>query len=286
VHARTGLAGHRRLVRLRHRPKVAYDLIGCGLNGHHLVGTDAASIRPSDGLVVREHDGLRWHRCLRCDAWLPRPPPEHPTRQFPPERAEIQLPVRGRALRDRYVLRVIAVDRVLHVLVLGTIATVIFIFAHDRNRLHSDYTRLLADLQGGLGGPVNNTDHGIFSELNRLFALSTAKLYLYGGIACAFAAVLALEAVGLWFARRWAEYLTFVETTALVPFEVYELVNRLSALKLLTLIINLAVVAFLLISKRLFGIRGGGAADRAERLYDSGWEALERTDPDLLSAPR
>jgi uncharacterized membrane protein (DUF2068 family) len=259
---------------------VRYELIGCALNGHHLVGADAAHLRPSDRLIVREYDGLRWHRCLRCDAWIPLPSPEHPVREFPPGRDEIELPLRGRALRDRYVLRLIAVDRILHVVVLGIIAALIFVFAHDRTRLHSDYTRILADLQGGLGGPINNTDHGVFSELNRLFALSTGKLYLYGAIAPGFAAVLALEAVGLWFARRWAEYLTFIETSILVPFEVYELVHRLSALKILTLIINLAVVAYLLVSKRLFGIRGGGVADRAERLYDSGWEALERTDPD------
>jgi len=273
------MAGHpRRVTALR----VRYELIGCALHGHFLAGTDAAHIRPSDRLIVRQQDGLRWHRCLRCDTWIPLPPPAHPVREFPRAQDEVEVPLRGRALRDRYVLRLIAVDRVLHVMVLGTIAALIFVFAQDRSRLHSDYTRILADLQGGLGGPVNNTDHGVFSELNRLFALSTAKLYLYGGIAVAFAAILALEAVGLWFARRWAEYLTFVETTALVPFEIYELLHRLSALKVLTLVINLAVVAYLLVSKRLFGIRGGGVADRAERLFDSGWEALERTDPDRL----
>jgi uncharacterized membrane protein (DUF2068 family) len=266
------------------RVRVRYELIGCAFHGHFLIGTDAAEIRPADRLVVREHDGLRWHRCLRCDAWIPGPPPQRPSRDLPPSRDEIELPLRGRPLRDRYVLRLIALDRILHVLVLGTIAVLIFVFAHDRSRLHSEYTRILADLQGGLGGPVNNTDHGVFSELNRLFALSTGKLYLYGGLAAGFAAVLAAEAVGLWFARRWAEYLTFVETTVLVPFEVYELVNRISALKALALIINLAVVAYLLVSKRLFGLRGGGVADRAERLRDTGWEALERADPFLTTS--
>ena len=266
------------------RPKLRCELVGCALNGHELVGTDAAGIRPSDNLVVREHDGLRWYRCLRCDSWVPLPAPDHPARAFPPSRAEIDLPLRGRPLRDRYVLRLIAIDRIIHVLVLGTIAALIFVFADDRNRLHNDYTRILADLQGGLGGPINNTDHGVFSELNRLFALSPTKLYVFGGVATTFAAVLAVEAFGLWLARRWAEYLTFIETGVLVPFEIYELTTKLSALKILTLIINLAVVAYLLISKRLFGLRGGGVADRAEREADSGWEALERSDPYLLDS--
>jgi uncharacterized membrane protein (DUF2068 family) len=267
----------------RYRPKLRYELIGCGLHGHELVGTDAASVRPEDRLVVREHDGLRWHRCLRCDSWLPLPPPEHPARPLPPDRTQIDLPLRGRPLRDRYVLRLIAVDRVVHVLVLGTIAVVIFLFAHDRGQLHSDYTRILANLQGGLGGPIDNTGHGVFSELNRLFAFSPAELYLAGVAVTAYTAVLACEAFGLWFARRWAEYLTFVETGILVPLEIYELTTRVSALKVLALIINLAVVGYLLISKRLFGLRGGGAAERAERQADTGWQALERADPYLAT---
>jgi hypothetical protein len=44
----------------------------------------------------------------------------------------------------------------------------------------------------------------------------------------------------------------------------------------LTLVINLAIVLYLLISKRLFGLRGGGSADRAETEADTGWRALER----------
>ena len=56
-----------------------YELIACALEGHALVGTDVATIEPEDALVVREYDGLRWHRCLRCDAWLPRQVPAEPT---------------------------------------------------------------------------------------------------------------------------------------------------------------------------------------------------------------
>src|SRR5580658_1638343 len=216
----------------RHR-RLSYELLDCAWHGHVLVGTDAAAVRPGDDLVARELDGLRWYRCLRCDSWLPRALPAAPTRPFPPGRAEIELPLRGRPLRDRYVLRLIAVDRVIHVLVLGTLAAAIFLFAHDRGQLHRDYTRILADLPGGLGGPINNTGHGVFSELNRLFALSARELYLAGAAVSAYTAVLAFEAFGLWFARRWAEYLTLVETGVLVPIEIYELTTKVSALKVL-----------------------------------------------------
>ncbi len=76
----------------------------------------------------------------------------------------------------------------------------------------------------------------------------------------AYAVLEGTEAVGLWLGRRWAEYLTFVATVIFVPYEIYELTKNVSALKVLALVINLAIVAYLLFAKRLFGLRGGGKA--------------------------
>src|SRR6476646_10419536 len=124
----------------RFRPRFHYELFGCGLHGHELVGTAAAQIRPEDGLFVRERDdGLRWYRCVRCDAWLPLPqplpPPAAPTQQRLSDCTHFQLPLRGRPLRDRYILRLIALDRIVHFLVLGVLAAAVFLFAADREAL-------------------------------------------------------------------------------------------------------------------------------------------------------
>ncbi len=51
------------------------------------------------------------------------------------------------------------------------------------------------------------------------------------------------------------------------------------ALKVLALVINLAIVAYLLIAKRLFGLRGGGKAERAEHEEDTGWAPIEPATP-------
>src|ERR1700761_8632415 len=101
----------------RYRPRLRYELIGCGLHGHELLGTDAAELRPEDAVFARASGGLRWYRCLRCDSWTALSPPGHPARASPPQRSEVRLPLRGRPLRDRYVLRLVALDRVLHFLV-------------------------------------------------------------------------------------------------------------------------------------------------------------------------
>jgi uncharacterized membrane protein (DUF2068 family) len=215
----------------RYRPKLRYELFGCGLHGHELLGTDAAELRPEDGLFAREAGGVRWYRCLRCDSWVALSPPDRPAVKYPASRDEVTLPLRGRPLRDRYILRLIAIDRLIHFLVLSGLAAAVFLFASNKAALNADFTRVLKDLQGGLGGPVNNTNSGIVHDLQRLFAVSVTNLYLIGVGVAAYAALEGVEAVGLWLGRRWAEYLTFIATVVFVPYEVYELTTSISALR-------------------------------------------------------
>jgi uncharacterized membrane protein (DUF2068 family) len=273
----------------RFRPRFHYELIACGLRGHELLGSDAEELRPSDALVAREgEDGTRWHRCLRCDSWLPLPRPEHPTRRHAPERDEVELPLRGRPLRDRFVLRLIAVDRAFHFLLLTVLGIAILLIAAHESTLRQSFYRVLADLQGSLGGPVHDTHKGFVHELERLLALRSSQLRLAGAFVLAYGLLEGIEAIGLWYARRWAEYLTFIATIALLPLEIYELTTRVTALKVVALIVNVAIVVYLLRAKRLFGLRGGGAAERAAYERDTGWEALERSfaAPGMPEAPR
>jgi uncharacterized membrane protein (DUF2068 family) len=270
----------------RYRPKLRYELIGCGLHGHELLGTDAAELRPEDALFARESGGLRWYRCMRCDSWLALPPPERPSRKYPPSREEIALPLRGKPLRDRYVLRLIAVDRIVHFLVLSALAAAVFLFAGNRATLDQDFTKILKDLQGGVGGPVTTSNHGIVHDLQTLFAFSVKNLYLLGAAIAAYAVLEAVEAIGLWLGKRWAEYLTFVATIVFIPYEVYELTNGVTWLKVVALVINVAIAVYLLLAKRLFGLRGGGKAERAEHDADVGWPAIERATPRAVPEPR
>ncbi len=238
---------------------------------------EAEVITPDDALLVRDDGPVRWHRCLRCDDWLHRPRPEPPTRERVESRDEIQVPVRGSALRDRYVLRLIAVDRAIHVVLLSSLAVVLFTFAAHDQALHRDYQNIMDALSGG--APGASQARGVLGYLGRAFKYSPSHLRILGFVLLAYAALEATEMVGLWLNKRWAEYLTFIATTALVPYEIYELTLSVSVFKLVTLAINLAVVIYLLFAKRLFGLRGGHAAELARREHSSGWAAIERTAP-------
>lgn len=264
----------------RLRPRLHYELIVCGLVGHELLGADCAQLRPQDTLFAREIDGVRWCRCLRCDSWLPLAPASVPVmREHPPEHDEVELPLRGRPLRDKVVLRLIAINRSVHFAVLGLLGTLILVFSANRQDLRHTVYRVIADLQGGAVTGTGHQHHGLLGEIDKAFSLQSSRLHLFGAVILAYALVEGVEAVGLWYQRRWAEYLTFLVTTSLLPLEVYEIAHKLSPFKILAFIVNVAVVVYLLVAKRLFGMRGGAAADEAIRERDVGWEALEQSLP-------
>jgi uncharacterized membrane protein (DUF2068 family) len=88
---------------------------------------------------------------------------------------------------------------------------------------------------------------------------------IVAGLLLAYALIELVEAVGLWFAKRWAEYLTVVATAAFLPLEIYELTERVSGLKIGTLVLNVLAVLYIALAKRLFGLRGGRRAFEEER---------------------
>jgi uncharacterized membrane protein (DUF2068 family) len=268
---------------MRFVPRLHWELLVCGLAGHELVGIDAAHLRAQDALVAREIDGVRWHRCLRCDSWLALPHPAAPGREHPPDRDAIELPLRGRPLRDKIVLRLIAINRAVHFVVLGLLGLAILLFASHRQSFRDRFYRVVTDLQGGVAGS-GRVHHGLLGEIDKAFTLQSSRLHLFAAIILVYAAVEGVEAVGLWYQRRWAEYLTFLVTASLLPLEVYEIVTRLSPLKILAFVVNVAVVVYLLYAKRLFGLRGGARADEEIRAADVGWGALERTAPEAATA--
>jgi uncharacterized membrane protein (DUF2068 family) len=265
-------------------PHLHWELLVCGVSGHMIVGVDAKSLRAEDEIFVRALDGLRWYRCLRCDSWLPLPPPEAPTRDYPPAREEIELPLRGRALRDKIVLRAIAIDRAIHFVVLGLVSVALVLFASHELRVRDLVYRIVNGIEGTSGNPSHRHQAGFLHTLLHVAELKSSTLYAVAAFAAAYGVLEGVEAVGLWLQRRWAEYLTFVATCVFLPYEIYELSRSVTPFKIVAFAINVAIAAYLLWAKRLFGLRGGTQADEEERRKDLGWDALERTAPRVTPA--
>ena len=79
------------MARKKRRPDNFYELLTCAWKGHALVGTDVAVVRPEDGMLVRERDGVRWNRCLRCDAWVVGEVPAEPVGRLTPKFHDILI---------------------------------------------------------------------------------------------------------------------------------------------------------------------------------------------------
>jgi uncharacterized membrane protein (DUF2068 family) len=65
-----------------------------------------------------------------------------------------------------------------------------------------------------------------------------------------YSGLLFTEGVGLAFRKRWAEYFTIIITTSLIPLELWELAKHVSPAKIGVLVINVAIVVYLILEVR------------------------------------
>lgn len=82
--------------------------------------------------------------------------------------------------------------------------------------------------------------------LSKLQLIHTKELKEISALGAGYAGLFLTEGTGLLFRKRWAEWLTIVATSSLMPIEVYELVEKFTALRLFALLINAAVVLYLI----------------------------------------
>ena len=79
--------------------------------------------------------------------------------------------------------------------------------------------------------------------MRRVIVVAVAGL---GLAAFAYAGLFGVEGVGLWLGKRWAEFLTVIATGSFIPFETYEMVRKFNAVRITALVLNVAVVIYLI----------------------------------------
>jgi uncharacterized membrane protein (DUF2068 family) len=85
---------------------------------------------------------------------------------------------------------------------------------------------------------------GVF--LDAAERVTDMHLWIGAALALLYSAIRLAEGYGLWFGRRWAEWLGVVSGGLYVPVEIYELLHKPSWIKAATLTLNVAVVVYLI----------------------------------------
>jgi len=222
-------------------------------------------VRADDWLVALETTGGgRVGRCLRCDAWV-LADPATADRDEVGDLVDLAVPVRGKKLRDSLILKLIAVNRALHALIFALLALGLLFLRARLGGLQDQARVLVRNAGGGLAGTGQDSSRAfLLKSLERIVGLNPKALGILLLTSLAYALLEGVEAVGLWRGRRWAEYLTAVATAGFLPLEVHELLKRVSVGRVLALVVNLAVLAYLVWAKHLFGVRGGVQEDADE----------------------
>ena len=91
--------------------------------------------------------------------------------------------------------------------------------------------------------PENRFIHGI---LTKVFSVTPKQLKELSAGTFFYAALLGIEGVGLLMRKHWAEYFTIITTGALLPLEIYELAKHVTITKLIVLVVNAAIVLYLI----------------------------------------
>ncbi len=221
---------------------VDWSLMTCARKGHITYAPDEFALRAR--LHVPTPAGEAW-RCLRCGTYV--------------------------------------VERFIRGLLVVVAAYGVWRFAQARASIQQVFDKeipLLRPIAEQVGWDLDHSK--IIESIRRLFELKSSTLTWVAIGLLVYAAIEIIEAVGLWMLKRWGEYFAVIATSAGLPFEIYELAERITAVRIGALVINLGLVIYIVVTKRLFGVRGGKEAYEGQRHAASLIEVEQAAvEPDL-----
>jgi len=231
---------------------VDWNLRSCSRRGHVTYAPDEAEFRAK--LEATTPLGDAW-RCLRCGTYVL----GEPHGAGPAEDAPVLL--RGKALRAAFILRALAIERWVRGTILLLLAAAVFKLKSTQASIKEYVDRDLKALKPFFNQiHFNVSDSATVKSIEKVLNAKASTLNLIAFGILLYGLLQVAEGIGLWVLKRWGEYVAVVGTTLFIPLEIYELTDKISWLKIVVLVINVAAVLYLLLSKRLFGVRGGHAA--------------------------
>src|SRR5271165_6783474 len=138
---------------------------------------------------------------------------------------------------DNRLIRLIASFKLLKAILLITVGV------GALKLIHTDISSVLEDwvVRSGLDPGSRYIGRLILTAA----ALTPSKIKDLAAGSFIYGALFLTEGIGLWQLKRWAEWLTVVITSSLIPVEFYEIYRHPSFAKVLVSMINIAVAGFL-----------------------------------------
>ncbi|ORJ60160.1 DUF2127 domain-containing protein [Mycobacterium simiae] len=230
-----------------------WELVTCALAGHVTYAPDEQAL--ADRLSGTTGLGKVW-RCLRCGEFIVGEPHGRGRAE------EAPLIMRGKALRQAIIIRALAIERLFRAVVIMLAAYAVWKFRGARGAIQATLDRDLPVFRAA-GFKVDQMT--IVHELEKALAAKPSTLALLTLMLTGYALIEVLEAVGLWLLKRWGEYFAVIATSVFLPLEIHDLAKGVTMTRLVTFGINVLAMIYLLVSKRLFGLRGGRQAYDEER---------------------
>ena len=110
--------------------------------------------------------------------------------------------------------------------------------------VHRDVQEVVADWLDAMHFDMGS--HYVVNLLASLSGITDSQIRTLSGVAFVYSGVFLTEGVGLMRKKRWAEYLTVIATALLIPVELYEVIRHFGPVKLAILVLNVAIVWFLI----------------------------------------
>lgn len=81
--------------------------------------------------------------------------------------------------------------------------------------------------------------------INAADRMTDARLWMFAGFAALYSLIRGIEAYGLWFERRWAEWFALLSSGLYLPIEIYEIFHRFTWFKMAVFGTNVGIVVYM-----------------------------------------
>ena len=92
--------------------------------------------------------------------------------------------------------------------------------------------------------------HYLDAAVSKIASIPPNRLKDVGFGSFVYAALFLTEGTGLWLRKPWAEWFTTIMTASLIPIELYEIIHHPTLTKVGILVINVAIVVYLVLQIR------------------------------------